>query len=179
MLAGYSSSPLNHRAAQLKSQRPEAGQSCRLSRSDCRYCRSETAAHTGGIRAVADQLRRDTQDTALLPHDETSALRSTPLVCTAGQSSVAQNKPNMYGRHPTPATLNRERACLKHRFNVARQGLLHLPGRLPSANLVSAIRFLDERNIRDGALTSDEFQRMVDLSPGYLKPVWCARTTRG
>jgi hypothetical protein len=31
-----------------------------------------------------------------------------------------------HGRHPKPATVNRELACLKHMFNVARRGLLHL-----------------------------------------------------
>jgi integrase len=77
----------------------------------------------------------------------------------------------MYGRPPTPATLNRELACLKHMFNVARKGLLQLPGGLPSENPVSAIKFLDETNILDRVLTAEEFQRMVDLSPDYLKPI--------
>jgi hypothetical protein len=30
------------------------------------------------------------------------------------------------GRRPTPATINRELACLKHMFNVARKGLTDL-----------------------------------------------------
>jgi integrase len=77
----------------------------------------------------------------------------------------------MYGRPPTPATLNRELACLKHMFNVARKGLLQLPGGLPSENSVSAVKFLDEHNILDRVLTAEEFQRMVDLSPDYLKPI--------
>jgi hypothetical protein len=77
----------------------------------------------------------------------------------------------MYGRPPTPATLNRELACLKYMFNVARKGLLQLPGGLPSENPVSAIKFLDEHNILDRILTAEEFQRMVDFSPDYLKPI--------
>ena len=37
----------------------------------------------------------------------------------------------IYGRRPTPATLNRELACLKHMFPVARKGLIELKGGLP------------------------------------------------
>jgi integrase len=77
----------------------------------------------------------------------------------------------MYGRPLTPATLNRELACLKHMFNVARKGLLHLPNGVPNDNPVSNVKFLDENNILDRVLTAEEFQRMVDLSPDYLKPV--------
>ena len=41
----------------------------------------------------------------------------------------------------------------------------------PSENPVSAVKFLDEQNIRDRVLTPEEFQRMVGRSPDYLKPV--------
>ena len=77
----------------------------------------------------------------------------------------------MYGRPPTPATLNRELTCLKHMFNVARKGLLNLPGGNPSDNPVSNVKFLDAHNILDRVLTAEEFQRMVNFSPEYLKPV--------
>jgi integrase len=83
-----------------------------------------------------------------------------------------------HGRHPRPATVNRELACLKHMFNVARKGLIELKCGIPSENPVSAVAFLDEQNIRDRVLTGDEFQRMVSLSPDYLKPVLvCAHET--
>ncbi len=85
--------------------------------------------------------------------------------------TLRQSSTTMYGRPPTPATLNRELACLKHMFIVARKGLLQLPGGLPSENPASAIKFFDEHNIRDKVLTAEEFQRMVAISPEYLKPV--------
>jgi integrase len=75
------------------------------------------------------------------------------------------------GRAVKPATLNRELACLKHMFNVARKGLIHLPGGIPAENPVSAVRFMDEQNIRDRVLTAEEFERMLRASPDYLTPV--------
>jgi integrase len=84
----------------------------------------------------------------------------------------------MYGRPPAPATVNRELACLKHMFSVARKGLIHLPGGAPNENPVSSVKFLDEHNILDRVLTAEEFRRMVNLSPDYLKPiVLCAYYT--
>jgi integrase len=64
-----------------------------------------------------------------------------------------------------------ELACLKAMFNVARKGLLHLPGGLPNDNPVSRVRFFDEHNIRDRILTAEEFHRMLNGSPDYLKPI--------
>jgi hypothetical protein len=82
------------------------------------------------------------------------------------------------GRHPQPATVNRELACLRSMFNVARKGLVHLPGGVPTENPVSRVKFLDEHNIRDRVLTAEEFQRMLDASPEYLKPILhCAYRT--
>ena len=75
------------------------------------------------------------------------------------------------GRHPKPATVNRELACLRSMFNVARKGLIHLPGGVLSENPVSSVKFLDEHNIRDRVLTAEEFQRMLRASPEYLKPI--------
>jgi hypothetical protein len=54
----------------------------------------------------------------------------------------------IHGRRPRPATLNRELACLKHMFNVARKGLIELKGGVPADNPVSPVKFLDEQNIR-------------------------------
>jgi hypothetical protein len=56
-------------------------------------------------------------------------------------------------------------------FNVARKGLLPLPGGTPNDNPASSVKFLDEQNIRDRVLTAEEFQRMVGFAPDYLKPV--------
>jgi hypothetical protein len=76
------------------------------------------------------------------------------------------------------ATLNRELACLKHMFNIPRKGLIELKGGMPSENPVSAIAFLDEQNVGDRVLTPEEFQRMVETLPDYLRPgVRCAYHT--
>jgi integrase len=56
-------------------------------------------------------------------------------------------------------------------FNVARKGLLHLPGGVPNENPVSRVQFFDEHNIRDRVLTAEAFHRMLDASPDYLKPI--------
>ena len=69
------------------------------------------------------------------------------------------------------AAYNRELACLKAMFNVARKGLLDLPGSMPNDNPVSGVKFFDEHNIRDRILTAEEFHRMLDASADYLRPI--------
>jgi integrase len=92
--------------------------------------------------------------------------------------ALRQTDTDRHGRYPKPATINRELACLKAMFNVARKGLLHLPGGLPHDNPVSRVRFFDEHNIRYRILTAEEFHRMLDASPDYLKPILqCAYNT--
>jgi integrase len=56
-------------------------------------------------------------------------------------------------------------------YNIGRKGLIDLKGGIPSDNPASAVKFLDEPNIRDRVLTRDEFDRMLGASPEYLKPV--------
>jgi hypothetical protein len=77
----------------------------------------------------------------------------------------------IYGQRPTPATLNRKLACLKHMFNIARKGLIELKGGIPAENPASAVELLDEHNIRDRVLTAEEFDRMLEASPDYLGPI--------
>jgi integrase len=84
---------------------------------------------------------------------------------------LRQASVDSHGHYPKPATINRELACLKAMFNVARKGLLHLPGGMPNDNPVSSVKFFEEHNIRDRILTAEEFQRMLDASPEYLKPI--------
>lgn len=78
---------------------------------------------------------------------------------------------DMHSRYPKPATVNRELACLKHMFNVAMKGLLHLPGGASIENPVSHVKRLYEDNIRDRVFTIDEFQRMLRCAPDYFKPI--------
>src|SRR5215510_7257034 len=77
----------------------------------------------------------------------------------------------IHGRRPRPATLNRELACLKHMFNVARKGLIDLKGGVPADNPVSPVEFLDEQNVCSRVLTPAEFQRMLGFSPDHFKPI--------
>ena len=68
---------------------------------------------------------------------------------------------------------NRSVSC-----QVVRKGLIHLPSSALNENRASSVKFLDEHNILDRALTAEEFRRMVDISPAYLKPiVLCAHST--
>jgi hypothetical protein len=48
------------------------------------------------------------------------------------------------GKPVTPATINRELACLKCMFSVARKGLIPLKGGLPQDNPMASIN-MDER----------------------------------
>ena len=61
---------------------------------------------------------------------------------------------------------------------VARKGLIELKNGVPPENPVSAVPFLDEQNIRDRILTPEEFERMLNAAPEYLKPILlCAYRT--
>ena len=66
--------------------------------------------------------------------------------------------------------MNRELACLKHMFNVARKGLIELKGGVPAENPVSAVTLLDEQHVRNRVLTAAGFQRMLGTSPDSLRP---------
>jgi integrase len=85
--------------------------------------------------------------------------------------TLRQASVDSHGHYRKPATISRELACLKAMFNVARKGLLHLPGGVPNDNPVSSVKFFEEHNIRDRVLTAEEFRRMLDLPPENLKPI--------
>ena len=79
---------------------------------------------------------------------------------------------------PVKPAINRELACLKTMFNLAAKAILHLPGGVSSENAVRAVEFLEEKNVRDRVLNAEEFQRLLESSPGYLKPILiCAYST--
>jgi integrase len=75
------------------------------------------------------------------------------------------------GKAVTPATVNRELACLKHMFNVARRGLLVLRGGVPAENPTTVISLEAEHNERDRVLSAEEFQRLYEASAEWLKPI--------
>jgi integrase len=71
----------------------------------------------------------------------------------------------------TPATVNRELACLKRMFNVARKGLIILKGGVPLENPMMTVSLEREHNERDRVLSSDEFARLYQASEEWVKPI--------
>ena len=75
------------------------------------------------------------------------------------------------GRAVTPATINRELACLKRMFNVARRGLIVLNGGIPGANPMAMVSLEREHNERDRVLSAEEFRRLHDAAAPWLQPM--------
>jgi integrase len=71
----------------------------------------------------------------------------------------------------TPATVNRELACLKRMFNVARKGLMVLKGGAPMVNPMEMISLDRERNERDRVLSGQEFRCLYDAAAPWLQPL--------
>jgi len=69
------------------------------------------------------------------------------------------------GSTTKPATLNRELACMRHMFNLAiREGKAE-------KNPFQGVGLEKENNKRDRILSVDEYQKLLDKSPSYLKPI--------
>jgi len=75
------------------------------------------------------------------------------------------------GRPVMPGTINRELACLKRAFNVARKGLVVLKGGAPLANPMAMVSQERERNERDRVLSAEEFSRLLQAAEGWLQPM--------
>ena len=75
------------------------------------------------------------------------------------------------GRPVTPACINRELACLKRMFNVARKGLIVLKGGVPAENPVTSVSLERENNTRDRVLSREEFDRLMAVAPMHLRPI--------
>jgi integrase len=75
------------------------------------------------------------------------------------------------GRPVTPACINRELACLKRMFNVARKGLIVLKGGVPAENPVASVSLERENNTRDRVLSREEFDRLMAVAPMHLRPI--------
>ncbi|MGH7801027.1 MAG: phage integrase [Thermodesulfobacteriota bacterium] len=65
-----------------------------------------------------------------------------------------------------PATVNRELACLKHLFNIAKQ-----KAKFFGDNPVSKVKFLEENNQVERVLTPEEEERLISESAPHLKPI--------
>ncbi len=86
----------------------------------------------------------------------------------------------------TPASINRELACLKRMFNVARKGLIMRKGGIPAANPMAMVSLERERNERGRVLSGDEFRCLYNLQYlGFDRCSWspttlaCARGKSG
>jgi integrase len=75
------------------------------------------------------------------------------------------------GQPMTPASINRELACLKRMFNVARKGLIVLKGGVPAENPVTSVSLARESNTRDRVLSREEFDHLMAVAPTHLKPI--------
>jgi integrase len=75
------------------------------------------------------------------------------------------------GRFVMPATINRELACLKRMFNVARKGLILLKGGIPSTNPMALVSLEREYNERDRVLSAEEFRRLHEVAAPWLQPM--------
>lgn len=69
-------------------------------------------------------------------------------------------------RKPTsPASINRELAALSKMFSLA------IRHKKADKNPVMAVERLQEHNVRDRVLSLEEFQRLLDAAPNYLRPI--------
>jgi integrase len=75
------------------------------------------------------------------------------------------------GAPVTPATINRELACLKRMFSVARKGLIVLKGGISQNNPMASISMDRENNTRDRVFGKEEFDRLLAVAPTHLKPI--------
>jgi integrase len=75
------------------------------------------------------------------------------------------------GKPATPATINRELACLKRMFSVARKGLILLKGGVPQDNPMASISRDRENHERDRVFSKEEFDRLLAVAPAHLKPI--------
>ena len=65
-----------------------------------------------------------------------------------------------------PATVNRELACLKHLFNIAKQR-----SKFFGENPVSKVKFLEENNQLERVLNSEEEEQLISNSAQHLRPI--------
>ena len=82
------------------------------------------------------------------------------------RSTISRRK-----RRVSPATVNRELACLKRMFNVAHKGLIVLKGGVPKDKPLEVVSLERERNERDRVLSAEEFARLCEAAEDWLKPM--------
>jgi integrase len=75
------------------------------------------------------------------------------------------------GQPLTPASVNRELACLKRMFNVARKRIIVLKGGVPRENPVTSVSLERENNTRDRVLSREEFDHFMAAAPRHLRPI--------
>jgi integrase len=87
------------------------------------------------------------------------------LIDSYKQQRLKQPSKRRIGQSITPASVNRELACLKYMFN------LFIKNRLIENNPVKLVKMCRENNERDRVLDKEEFERLLECSPDYLKDI--------
>lgn len=84
-----------------------------------------------------------------------------------------KNSLSLGGKHPAPATINREVCCMKTIYNRA------IRNEILEKNPVKHVKFLKENNKRDRVLSKEEFERLLQASSEHLKHIMIAAIETG
>jgi integrase len=68
-------------------------------------------------------------------------------------------------------TVNRELACLKRMFSVAKKGLIVLKGGVPAQNPIANVSLEREHNERDRVLSVKEYGQLYQAAEDWLRPM--------
>jgi hypothetical protein len=68
-------------------------------------------------------------------------------------------------------TVNRELACLKRMFSVAKKGLIVLKGGVPAQNPIANVSLEREHNERDRVLSVKEYDQLYQAAEDWLRPM--------
>ncbi len=78
---------------------------------------------------------------------------------------LLEPSPVRKGKSISPATVNRELSCLKTILNRA------VKHDILNSNPITRVKKLPENNVRMKVLNPDEFERLLDACPDYLRPI--------
>lgn len=78
---------------------------------------------------------------------------------------LSEPSPKCIGQKISPATVNREIACLKTAFSKA------LKYNLIKTDPLIGLKLLPENNVREELLSQDQFHRLLDECPEHIRPI--------
>lgn len=84
------------------------------------------------------------------------------LIKSYKEHRLKQPSKRRLGQMLTPASVNRELACLKHIFNLS------IKNRLIETNPAKFVQLCEENNVRDRVLSKEEFERLLACVPDYI-----------